>query len=290
MIIQLDETQIAHRFNKAANTYDPVAVLQQRVGESLLERLQGIRCQPQTILDLGCGTGYCEAFLKKLYPAAKIIGLDKSNGMLTQAQAKEKEYQLTDIHWVNGCAENLPFSDHSFELVYSNLMLHWSNDFTKSLKEIRRILKPEGLLLFSMVGPDTLQELRYCWRTIDDQPHVHLFVDMHDLGDNLLQTPFVDPVMDVEYFTLLYKEALDLMKELKKLGVQNITRDRQRGLTSKGTLKKLIQAYECFRSPEGKLPATWEIIYGHAWAAKKKPKNQNDFSEIKIPLSSIIRG
>lgn len=290
MIIQLDERQIARRFDKAANTYDPVAVLQQRVGEALLDRLPGIRCSPQTILDLGCGTGYFETFLKKLYPVAKIIGLDKSNGMLVQAQAKEKEYQLTDIHWVGGCAENLPFSDHSFELVYSNLMLHWSNDFTKSLKEIRRILKPEGLLLFSMVGPDTLQELRYCWRTIDDQPHVHLFVDMHDLGDSLLQTPFVDPVMDVEYFTLLYSEALDLMKELKKLGVQNIAKDRQRGLTSKGTLKKLIQAYECFRSQEGKLPATWEIIYGHAWAEEKKPKKQNDFSEIKIPLSSIIRG
>ncbi|MGC1854379.1 MAG: malonyl-ACP O-methyltransferase BioC [Candidatus Aquirickettsiella sp.] len=287
MITQLDETQIARRFNKAANTYDPVAVLQQRVGKSLLERLQGIRCQPQTILDLGCGTGYCEAFLKKLYPTAKIIGLDKSNGML--AQAKEK-HQLTNINWVGGCAENLPFSDHSFELVYSNLMLHWSNDFTKSLKEIRRILKPEGLLLFSMVGPDSLQELRNCWRAIDNQPHVHVFVDMHDLGDNLLHTPFVDPVMDVEYFTLLYSEALDLMKELKKLGVQNIAKNRQRGLTSKGTLKKLIQSYEYFRSPEGKLPATWEIIYGHAWAAKKKLEKQNDFSEIKIPLSSIIRG
>lgn len=290
MIVQLlDEIQIAHRFNNAAKTYDEVAILQQRVGKALLERLQGIRCQPQTILDLGCGTGYFAAFLKKLYPAAKIIGLDKSSGMLTQAQIKEKKYRLTDIHWGCGCVENLPFNDHSFELVYSNLMLHWSNDFNKSLNEIRRVLKPGGLLLFSMVGPDTLQELRHCWRTIDNRPHVHLFVDMHDLGDNLLQTPFIDPVMDVEYFTLLYSEALDLLKELKKLGVQNIAKDRQRGLTSKGTLKKLLQAYECFRNQTGKLPATWEIIYGHAWAAEKKLQRQNDLNEIKISVNSIIR-
>jgi len=288
MITQLDEIQIVHRFNKAAKTYDEVAVLQQRVGESLLERLQGIRCKPQTILDLGCGTGYFGAFLKKLYPTAKITGLDKSNGMLAQAQAKEKAYQLTDIHWVCGCAENLPFSNHSFELVYSNLMLHWSNDFSKSLNEIRRILKPGGLLLFSMVGPDTLQELRHCWRAIDNYSHVHLFVDMHDLGDNLLQAPFVDPVMDVEYFTLLYSEALDLMRELKKLGVRNLAQDRQRGLTSKGALKKLLQAYEDFRS-QGKLPATWEIIYGHAWVAEKKSSRQNNPNEIKIPLNSFIR-
>lgn len=290
MIIQLDETHIVHRFNKASKSYDEVAVLQQQVGKSLLERLQGIRYRPQTILDLGCGTGYFAKSLKKLYPAAKIIGLDKSSGMLTQAQVKEKEYGLTDTHWVCGYTENLPFNDHSFELIYSNLMLHWSNDFSKSLNEIRRILKPGGLLLFSMVGPDTLQELRYCWSTIDNRPHVHLFVDMHDLGDNLLQTPFIDPVMDVEYFTLLYSEALDLLKELKKLGVQNLAKDRQRGLTSKGTLKKLLQAYECFRNQAGKLPATWEIIYGHAWAAEKKLQRQNNLSEIKIPVNSIIRG
>ncbi len=290
MITQLDEIQIAHRFNKASKSYDGVAVLQQQVGKSLLERLQVIRCQPQTILDLGCGTGYFTEFLKKLYPAAKIIGLDKSSGMLTQARVKEKEYRFADTYWVGGCTENLPFNDHSFELIYSNLMLHWSNDFSKSLSEIRRILKPGGLLLFSMVGPDTLQELRYCWSTIDNRPHVHLFVDMHDLGDNLLQTPFIDPVMDVEYFTLLYSETLDLLKELKKLGVQNLAKDRQRGLTSKGTLKKLLQAYESFRNQAGKLPATWEIIYGHAWAAEKKLQRQNDLNEIKIPVNSIIRG
>ena len=286
MINPLDEKKIALRFNKAAKTYDQVAVLQQQVGKALLERLQGIRCQPQTILDLGCGTGYIESFLKKAYPAAKIIGLDKASGMLSQAQYKEKEQVSSKTHWVCGYAENLPFSDHAFELIYSNLMLHWSVDFTKSLNEIRRVLKPGGLLLFAMVGPDTLQELRYCWAQVDDKPHVHVFVDMHDLGDSLLQTPFSNPVMDVDYFTLLYSKAFILMKELKDLGVQNLALDRQRGLTPKGSLQKLIQAYETFRNTEGKLPATWEIIYGHAWAAEKRT-DQNNFNEIKIPLHHI---
>lgn len=290
MVIPLEQTQIARRFNKAASTYDPVAVLQQQVGKSLLERLRGIRCCPQTILDLGCGTGYFEPLLKELYPTAKIVGVDKSSGMLSQAQLKETEHPLRGINWVNGCAENLPFSNHSFELIYSNLMLHWSNNFIGCLKEIHRILKPEGLLLFSMVGPDTLQELRYCWKMVDEYPHVHHFVDMHDLGDNLLQTSFAHSVMDIEYFTLLYAEALDLMKELKKLGVQNIAKNRQRGLTAKGVLKKLVQAYEGFRSKEGKLPATWEIIYGHAWSVEKLSENQKGIDEIKIPINSIIRG
>lgn len=290
MIIQLEQTHIARHFNKAARTYDSVAVLQQQVGKYLLERLQGIRCSPQIILDLGCGTGYFEPFLNKLYPTAKIVGLDKSSGMLSQAQLKETKYSLGGINWVNGYAEKLPFRDHSFELIYSNLMLHWSSNFIECLKEIHRILKPEGLLLFSMVGPDTLQELRYCWKTVDEHPHVHQFVDMHDIGDNLLQTSFAHSVMDVEYFTLLYAEALDLMRELKKLGVQNIAKNRQRGLTSKGTLKKLIQTYEGFRSQEGKLPATWEIIYGHAWSAEKQSEKPKEVDEIKIPINCIIRG
>ena len=130
MINKLDDIQIANRFNKAAKTYDTAAVLQQQVGKALLDRLKGIRCQPQAILDLGCGTGYFAAFLKKLYPTAKLIGLDKSIGMLKEAQLKENKYQLSDIYWIGGYAENLPFNDHSFELVYSNLMLHWSNDFS----------------------------------------------------------------------------------------------------------------------------------------------------------------
>ncbi|OJA00521.1 malonyl-[acyl-carrier protein] O-methyltransferase BioC [Rickettsiella grylli] len=289
MINTLDEIQIACRFNKAAKTYDEVAILQQRVGEALLDRLRGIRLQPQTVLDLGCGTGYFTALLKKLYPTAKIIGLDKSNGMLKQAQIKEKKYQWSDTHWINGTAEYLPFNDHRFELVYSNLMLHWSYDLKRSLNEIRRILKPGGLLLFSMVGPDTLKELRDCWKTIDHYTHVHLFLDMHDLGDHLLQASFVDSVVDLEYFTLLYSEVLDLLKELKKLGVQNLSHDRRRSLTSKGSLNKLLDAYEAFRNSTGKLPATWEIIYGHAWSIEKKPK-QNSLHEIKIPLKSIIRG
>lgn len=287
MINPLDETKIPFRFNKAAKTYDQAAVLQQLVGEALLERLQGIRCQPENILDLGCGTGYIEPYLKKAYPNAQIVGLDKSERMLRGAQHKEKVKEFSTAYWVCGCAERLPFNENSFELVYSNLMLHWSADFPKCLQEIRRVLKPDGLLLFSMVGPDTLKELRYCWAEVDDKPHVHVFVDMHDLGDSLLQIPFTDPVMDVDYFTLLYSNPIVLMKELQNLGVQNLAVDRQRGLTAKGALKKLIQAYEVFRNPNGKFPATWEIIYGHAWASEKTAKEQNDFEEIKIPIHSI---
>ena len=287
MLNQLDEKKIAFRFNKAAHTYDEAAVLQRTVGSTLLERLQGIRLQPQTILDLGCGTGHFASFLKEAYPEAHIIGLDKSYGMLKQAQHKQKEDEFSQVHWLGGQAESLPFRDHSFELVYSNLMLHWSADFSATLNELRRLLKPGGLLLFSLVGADTLKELRYCWAQVDNNSHVHVFPDMHDLGDSLLQMAFTDPVMDVDYFTLLYSDVFSLMKDLKALGVQNLSMDRHRGLTPKKSLQTLIQAYETFRTA-GKLAATWEIIYGHAWSvAQETIESDQSPQEIKISVNDI---
>lgn len=288
MLNQLEEKKIASRFNKAAHTYDKAAVLQRVVGSTLLERLRGIHLQPQTILDLGCGTGYFTFSLKEIYPTAEIIGFDKSDGMLNQAKLKEQG-ELSKIYWLGGQAESLPFRDHSFELIYSNLMLHWSTDFSAMLNELNRILKPDGLLLFSMVGADTLKELRYCWSQVDANPHVHIFPDMHDLGDALLQMAFADPVMDVDYFTLLYADTFSLMRELKALGVQNLSIDRHRGLTSKKALQTVIQFYEDFRSVTGKLPATWEIIYGHAWAAAQTAtvKTAQTEYEVKIPINEI---
>lgn len=288
MLNPLDEKKIASRFNRAALSYDKAAVLQRTVANDLLERLQGIRLQPQMILDLGCGTGHATACLKKTYPLAEVIGFDQSFGMLKQAQAQKTNGEFSKFHCLGGQAEALPFRTHSFELVHSNLMLHWSTDFSATLNELRRVLKPGGLLLFSIVGADTLKELRYSWAQVDDQPHVHVFPDMHDLGDSLLHAAFVDPVMDVDYFTLLYSDIFSLMKELKELGVQNLSIDRHRGLTPKRSLQTLIQAYDVFRTSAGKLPATWEIIYGHAWTATQEAvETKQSSNEIRIPVPEI---
>ncbi len=288
MLNQLDAKKIAFRFNKAAHTYDEVAFVQRAAGSALLERLQGIKLQPQAILDLGCSTGHFEPLLMAAYPSAEIVGFDQAENMLKQAKFKKKIERASRVHWLAGRAESLPFSESRFELIYSNLMLHWSTDFQVVLNELSRILKPGGLLLFSIVGVDTLKELRYCWSQVDDNPHVHAFPDMHDVGDILLRAAFADPVMDVEYFTLLYSDTFALMKDLKGLGVQNLSVDRHRGLTSKKSLRALVQAYEALRHASGKLPATWEIIYGHAWAPLKKiARDRSSANEIKVAVDSI---
>lgn len=288
MLNHLDNKKIVSRFNKAALTYDKAAVLQRSVANDLLARLQGIRLQPQRILDLGCGTGHPTACLKAAYPLAEIIGLDQAFGMLKQAQAQITAAKFSKFDYLCGRAESLPFRAHCFELVYSNLMLHWSTDFSATLHELLRVLQPGGLLLFSIVGADTLKELRYAWAQVDDKPHVHLFPDMHDVGDSLLQAGFTDPVMDVDYFTLLFTDIFSLMKELKELGVQNLSIDRHKGLTSKRSLRALIEAYATFLTPTAKLPATWEIIYGHAWKATQEvDKNKQGGNEIQISVQEI---
>jgi len=176
-------------------------------------------------------------------------------------------------------AERLPFVDASFDLVFSNLMLQWATDNDATFAELRRVLRPGGLLLFTSFGPDTLRELRESWARVDDYNHVNLFMDMHDVGDALLNARFADPVMDVEKLTVTYPDARRLMRDLKQIGAHNVTGGRPRGLTGKRHLQAMIDAYERFRS-DGLLPASYEIVYGHAWKAQQ---------DCVIPADSIRR-
>src|SRR3990172_11385883 len=153
-------------------------------------------------------------------------------------------------------------------------------------EEFRRILKPGGLFMFSTLGPDTLKELRECWKKIDHFTHVNAFIDMHDIGDALLRNLFSEPVMDVERFTLTYKEVKTLMHDLKMLGAHNVTAGRRHTLTGKGRFRALAGLYEKYRH-DGVLPASYEVIYGHAWVPEKKQKSSSPAHEARIPLSQL---
>ena len=166
-------------------------------------------------------------------------------------------------------------------MVFSNLTLQWCNDLDHVFGEIRRILKPGGLFMFSTLGPDTLKELRESWRKVDQYNHVNAFMDMHDIGDALMRTNLADPVMDVEEITLTYADVFKLMKDLKTLGAHNVTKGRPRGLTGKHRLQSMVAHYEAFRK-NGLLPATYEVVYGHAWSGNRLPDTKNQITEIPI--------
>jgi len=274
-----DKLQARRCFEQAAAGYDVAAALQHEVADRLLERLAYVRLQPDRILDLGCGTGHCIPGLMGRYKQAELVALDSAYPMLPHARRRGRWWRRPRC--VCADAERLPFADASFDLVFSNLMLQWCTDLESVFAELQRVLRPAGLLLFTSFGPDTLIELRRSWAEVDGYSHVNTFQDMHDVGDALLRTRFADPVMDVERMTLTYRDVWTLMRELKQIGAHNVTAGRPRGLTGKSHMQQLVQAYESFRAG-GVLPASYEIVHGHAWAT-------SDDATVSIPLESLRR-
>jgi malonyl-CoA O-methyltransferase len=171
-------------------------------------------------------------------------------------------------HAICADAEKLPLKPESVDLIVSNLMLQWSNDLSKTFTGFHSILAPNGLLLFSTFGPDTLKEMRQSWQVVDDSPHTSAFVDMHDIGDALLQAGFINPVTDMEIITMTYSSVRQIMKDIKNIGATNTQSERNKGLMGKQKLKDFEQAYEQFKNSDGLYPATWEVIYGHAWVGE----------------------
>ncbi|WP_294947858.1 malonyl-ACP O-methyltransferase BioC [Sulfurivirga sp.] len=270
----LNRKAVRRHFSRAAAAYDEAAVLQRTVAERLDERLELFTLKPARILDVGAGTGLLTEHLLRRYPQAQVVAVDLSEAMLRWAQGKlrrlggvwQRLRGRCPAELVVADAYQLPFADGSFDLVVSNLMLQWCDDLDAVLCELRRMLRPEGLVLFTSFGPDTLRELRQAWAAVDDREHVNTFIDMHDVGDALIRAGFGQPVMDVERYTLTYAEPMGVLKDLKAIGATYSAADG-RGLIGKGRLQAMLKAYEAFRDADGRVPATYEVVHGHAWAA-----------------------
>ena len=281
----LDSRRVGAAFHAAAGDYDAVAVIQAEVRRRLLERLELFRTRPRRILDAGCGTGHGAGALLRRYRGAELVALDLAPGMLAAARARRPWLRRLDP--VCGDAAAVPLADDSVDMVFSNLMLQWCNDPDRVFSEFNRVLRPGGLLLFTSFGPDTLKELRAAWGEADGHTHVSRFIDMHDLGDALLRAGLGEPVMDAETITLSYPDVRGLMRDLKTMGARNATAGRSRGLTGRRRLAAMEAGYERLRTG-GRLPATWEVVYGHAWAGTP-PAVPGERGEVTVPLAQLGR-
>ena len=273
------ESRWARRsFDRAAKTYDAVAVLHAEVRENLQERLALTTLKPRVVLDAGSGTGHGARALKRRYPEAVVIALDYSGQML-DASAKQRSW-LRPFARLQADAGLLPFKDAGIDLIVSNLMLQWC-DPDSVFAEFRRVLAPGGLLTFSTFGPDTLRELRAAWAQADAHTHVHQFIDMHDLGDALVRAGFSAPVLDVERFTLQYLDVRKVAADLKAIGAHNATVGRMKGLTGRRKFAMMQAAYERSRV-DGRLPATYEIVFAHAWVPLQAARRGQEPASVSL--------
>ena len=262
---RLDKKTVKNSFNRAAKSYDNAAILQKEVLNRLLQRLQYIRHRPETIIDIGCGTGNGISGLQARFPRARIVATDIATQMLEQARSRYR--WLARPRLAVADMEKLPFAGDSFDLVFSSLALQWSNDLRATLAEFARIARPGALLLFTSFGPETLSELDASWRELDDHPHVHRFVDMHDVGDAMLAAGFSQPVVDAETIRVQYRELSMLLGDLKNSGASNADVSRRRGLTTPAKLRELEACYRRNAFENERFIASYEVVYGHAWIA-----------------------
>ncbi len=294
----VDPRAVRRAFGRAVATYDAAAVLQREVGARLAERLDYVKIAVETILDAGCGTGHAMGELAARYPQARVVGVDLALPMVKAARERARRGRslldrlLAPVRTRGGmpapalvCADlnSLPFRGVAFDLAFSNLALQWINDLPRVFAEFRRTLKVGGLVLFSTFGPDTLKELRAAFARADGNTHTNRFIDMHDLGDMLVQAGFADPVMEMEPLTLTYDAPVTLLAELKALGATNATRGRPRGLMGAARWQRMLAALERLRT-DGRIPATFEVVYGHAWKGEPR-KSAEGHAVVKLPPS-----
>ena len=284
----LDKAAIRRAFDRAAPNYDEAAFLQREICDRTLTHLDPIRIAPRRVLDLGSGTGYAVPHLRARFPEAEIVAVDFAPGMAFQGHALH-QHDSPGALFVCADADQLPLPAASVDLIFCNLMLQWAPALERTLGECRRVLAEEGLLLLSTFGPDTLHELRRAFADVDGAVHVHMFIDMHEVGDLLIATGFGSPVLEAETLTVEYESLDRLLRDLKTLGATNAARGRPRSLGARAQLQSLRGHYERYRRANGKLPATHEVVYAHCWVPEPGSRPQDGSQVATFPLSALRR-
>ncbi len=279
---QLDSSVLRKRLDKTAAHYAQHAAIQREVAKRVLTRLDYIKYKPKYILDLSLHPNDSEVMIRKHFPKACYIAATNhiQSLMLRKRKIFDKPKSIQVVF------EQLPIKSNSIDFIFINLSLTWTDHWPQLLCECQRMLMPKGMLLFTSFGPDSLCELRQAFLNLDQKPHVHQFVDMHDIGDALIQAGFKDPVMDMEHMTLHYQTLHQLTDDLRLTAAQNAHVNRSRGLMTPRQWACVTSAYS---KQQHVYPATFELIFGHAWAGDTTPQRQNELGEISVSLDALRR-
>lgn len=292
-----DVAQVKRAFSRSAPDYVAASALQREIESRLLESLDYMddpalqRVPPQVVVDVGAGPGFASAAMRKRWPRAQVIAADMALPMLRESRRHAGWWQQTlgrDFSRVCADARALPFADHSVDVLFSNLCLQWVDDLPAVFAGFRRVLRPDGMLLVSTFGPQTLIELREAFAAADDNPHVSPFASIAQFGDALVQAGFRDPVLDRDLFVQRHPDLPALMRDLRTIGATNALQQRRHSLTGKQRFAAAARAYEPMRGEDGMLPASWEAIYAQAWAPQHgAPIREGGMEIASVPVGSI---
>lgn len=262
-----------HRTRAAATAFAETDFLFREVGERLTERLDDVRRGFPCALDLGCHDGVVARLLGARGDVATLVQSDLSPAMAARAKAMTNGPAGRTHHTLAADEEALPFRDHAFDLVLSNLSLHWVNDLPGALVQIRRALKPDGLFLGTLLGGQTLWELREALSAAEIEcedglsPRVSPFADVRDGGNLLTRAGFALPVADIETIAVSYPDPLKLLRDLRAMGESNAVIERRKTPLRRQTLMRAMAIYQDrFAAPDGRVTATFQIIYLTAWS------------------------
>lgn len=253
--LKIDKQAVANSFAKAATHYDQFALLQQNIGQQMLDNYAVIKAD--TILDLGCGTGYFSEKLSRLYPSAKITCFDLCKAMLVQVDKK----QLSQLTCMQGDIDKQPFSHNSFDFIFSNLVVQWSEDLYLSLKQLKNILKKEGKAIISTLLMGSLNELTQAWKSIDSFPHTNSFLSLQNVEELLQQANFSKISIKTETRVLHYSNVIEVMRSLKGIGANHVHGHQNVKLSGRKLMRKLEQGYQPFINESGQLNLTYQICY-----------------------------
>lgn len=280
--MMLNARHVRCRFERAADSFDGADFVHAATRDGLLARLEPLLVEAKIVVDLGSATGAANQRLNNRFPKARVICVDIAYSMLQKA--RDRKSWLSKTSFVQANAGALPFSNESVDVVFCNLLLPWTDEPGTVFSEVARVLRKGGVFAFATLGPDSLQELGRAWRQVDDDAHVNRFIDMHDLGDGLVNAGLRDPVLDVDRFSISYKNADALFADLTAVGARNALRERCRSLTGKRRFSAMVAALEQGTGDKG-IVLDLELVFGHCWGAgpKMDPSNYRiDATQIRV--------
>lgn len=258
----LRRRDVIRRFDLAATTFAKSDFVHRHAFDGLLGRMRPMQLKSKRILDLGCATGAGSRQLAKTFRRNHVISLDISHNMLKNARRQRS--RLARISELRADAVRLPLNTGSMDLVFANMLLPWISNLEGFFDEVARVLRHDGLFIYSTLGPASLAGLRRAWASIDDHAHINAFVDMHNVADAVMRAGLRDPVVDIDSLFISYRDLPSLFRDLTASGARNCLRARFPALTGKQHFQRLRRELQN-QFQDGTLSVELEIIYGHAW-------------------------